>query len=134
MTIAHPPAARQPSKRTMASWESVYLTVATPFIVVEATSAWLRMFGLDTAAIHGRTLDLLMGPGSAPARLHALLARVCECSSKHNSGDGVNGCNRSCACRGRYSTQMVLYTAQGDSALYLIRAKLSHRFCDRFAG
>ena len=37
----------------------------------------------------------------------------------------MNGCE----CRSRcHGAQMVLYTARGDSALYVIRAKLSHRF------
>ena len=99
----------------MTKGAAVYVSLTWPSKVVEATPEWLAMFALESQACLGRTLNMLMGPDSNPARLRELLSRVRDsssgsCSSNSDRAGGV---------------PIVLYTSQGDRALYIMRARLA---------
>ena len=93
----------------------VYVSLTSPSKVVEATPEWLAMFALEPQACLGRTFNMLMGPDSNPARLRELLARVRDSSSGSccSNSDRAGG------------VPIVLYTSQGDRALYIMRARLA---------
>ena len=80
----------------------VYISLTSPPKILKASPAWLEMFRLEAQTCLGCSMNCLLGPETVAEKLVALV-------------DGVRGARAG-------TTHIVLYTSEGDKALYALSA------------